>query len=164
MVGRILSASTTLQNQTNCIRNKAMNITKLAVALIASLVAPFSLQADNNLPITAAQRQKSPPDAVLADLMEGNKRYVAVDISELNIKDRVKASSKERFPQAVILSCLDFRVPVDDVFDQGFGNILSSASPAISKCGSTRLDGVRGRHQTCHGSRTRGMRRCKRRL
>jgi hypothetical protein len=64
------------------------------------------LKADDSLPITAAQQQKFTPDAFLADLMEGNKRYVAGDISEPNIKDRVKASSKERFPQAVILSYL----------------------------------------------------------
>jgi hypothetical protein len=124
MIGRILSASTTLQNQTNYIRNKAMNKTKLAVALIASLAAPFFLKADDNLPITAEQQQNLIPDAVLADLMEGNKRYVAGDISEPNIKDRVKAFSKGQFPQAVILSCLDSRIPVEDVFDQGIGDIF----------------------------------------
>ena len=101
-----------------------MNKTKLAVALIASLAAPFFLKADDNLPITAEQQQNLIPDAVLADLMEGNKRYVARDISEPNIKDRVKAFSKGQFPQAVILSCLDSRIPVEDVFDQGIGDIF----------------------------------------
>jgi carbonic anhydrase len=56
--------------------------------------------------------------------MEGNKRYVAGGISEPNIKDRVKAFSKGQFPQAVILSCLDSRIPVEDVFDQGIGDIF----------------------------------------
>jgi len=101
-----------------------MNKTKLAVALIASLAAPYFLKADDNLPITAEQQQNLIPDAVLADLMEGNKRYVARDISEPNIKDRVKASSKGQFLQAVILSCLDSRIPVEDVFDQGIGDIF----------------------------------------
>jgi len=101
-----------------------MNKTTLTVAFIASLAAPFSLKADDNLPITAEQQQKLTPDAVLADLMKGNKRYAAGNISEPNIKDRVEASSKGQFPQAVILSCLDSRVPVEDVFDQGIGDIF----------------------------------------
>ncbi|MDA9922060.1 hypothetical protein N9E25_01905 [Verrucomicrobiales bacterium] len=101
-----------------------MNKTKLAVALIASLAAPYFLKADDNLPIVAEQQQNLILDAVLADLMEGNKRYVAGDISEPNIKDRVKAFSKGQFPQAVILSCLDSRIPVEDVFDQGIGDIF----------------------------------------
>ncbi len=82
------------------------------------------MKADDNLPITAEQQQKLTPDAVLADLMKGNKRYAAGNISEPNIKDRVEASSKGQFPQAVILSCLDSRVPVEDVFDQGIGDIF----------------------------------------
>jgi len=104
--------------------NKTTLTVALTVAFIASLAAPFSLKADDNLPITAEQQQKLTPDAVLADLMKGNKRYAAGNISEPNIKDRVEASSKGQFPQAVILSCLDSRVPVEDVFDQGIGDIF----------------------------------------
>jgi len=34
------------------------------------------------------------------------------------------AASKGQFPQAVILSCLDLRVPVEDVFDQSIADIF----------------------------------------
>ena len=74
--------------------NKTTLTVALTVAFIASLAAPFSLKADDNLPITAEQQQNLTPDAVLADLMKGNKRYAAGNISEPNIKDRVEASSK----------------------------------------------------------------------
>jgi len=64
------------------------------------------------------------PDDVLRDLMEGNKRYVAGELSPPHVKKRIAAASKGQYPKAVILSCLDSRVPVELVFDQGIGDIF----------------------------------------
>lgn len=64
------------------------------------------------------------PDAVLKDLMEGNKRFVAGKLSDLNIVANIEASASGQYPKAVILSCLDSRVPVENVFDQGIGDVF----------------------------------------
>ena len=95
----------------------------VAIASIAFLNSAATAE-DSNLPITADQQKALTPDAVLEDLMEGNKRFVAGEIAEPNIKERVKAASTGQFPQAVILSCLDSRVPVESIFDQGIGDIF----------------------------------------
>ena len=71
------------------------------------------------------EKQKSiTPDEVIAELMEGNKKYVAGKLTPIDINKQVQATSKGQFPKAVILSCLDSRVPVELVFDQGIGDIF----------------------------------------
>lgn len=62
--------------------------------------------------------------AVLKDLMAGNARYAAGELSAPNIAARLAASAKGQHPKAVILSCLDSRVPVEQVFDQGIGDVF----------------------------------------
>ena len=95
---------------------------KKALLLPIALLGITAFAAD--LPISKSQQAELTPDKVLSDLMEGNKRYVEGKIAEPNIKERIKASSSGQFPQAVVLSCLDSRVPVEMIFDQGIGDIF----------------------------------------
>jgi carbonic anhydrase len=97
---------------------------KSVIIALSMAFAAFVPAIADDLPITAEQQKALTPEAVLTDLMEGNKRYVEGEISSPNIKSRIAAASKGQFPQAVILSCLDSRVPVEDVFDQGIGDIF----------------------------------------
>jgi len=93
------------------------------IAILTAACVTLPLIADD-LPITAEEQKDLTPDEVLEDLMEGNERYVAGEIAEPNIKARIEAASTGQYPQAVILSCLDSRVPVEDIFDQGIGDIF----------------------------------------
>ena len=92
--------------------------------LAAALSALPVTASGNNLPVTAEEQKSMTPDAVLTALLEGNKRYMAGKISDPNIKARIKASASGQHPKAVILSCLDSRVPVEQVFDVGIGDIF----------------------------------------
>lgn len=92
--------------------------------LAAALSALPVTASGNNLPVTAEEQKAMTPDAVLTALLEGNKRYMAGKISDPNIKARIKASASGQHPKAVILSCLDSRVPVEQVFDVGIGDIF----------------------------------------
>jgi carbonic anhydrase len=75
--------------------------------------------------ITADKQKSLTPDAVLADLMAGNQRFVSGAITNYkNLKGEVEATASGQFPQAVILSCLDSRVPVEQVFDQNIGDVF----------------------------------------
>ncbi|MEM8952659.1 MAG: carbonic anhydrase family protein [Verrucomicrobiota bacterium] len=76
------------------------------------------------LPVTAKEQSRLTPNAVLEDLLKGNKRFVAGRLSDPNIADRIKAATHGQFPKAVILSCLDSRVPVEQIFDQGIGDVF----------------------------------------
>lgn len=75
--------------------------------------------------VTTAERQKAlTPDAVLRELMEGNARFVAGESVRKDWPAEVRASAAAQHPKAVVLSCLDSRVPVEAVFDQGVGDIF----------------------------------------
>jgi len=98
----------------------------LTVGLFFSsgLVGCASQQTVAEAPISKSQQTSLTPDAVLADLMAGNARYVKGEFSNPDIQSRVSTTSTGQYPQAVILSCLDSRVPVELVFDQGIGDIF----------------------------------------
>lgn len=70
----------------------------------------------------------------LSRLLAGNKRFVADRASELDegIARRVSVS-KAQHPFATILGCVDSRVPVELVFDQGLGDlvVVRSAGEAL---------------------------------
>ena len=81
-------------------------------------------QAPAEGPISQAEQSALTPDEVLADLMQGNQRFTEGGLSDPNIEARVSQSATGQYPQAVILSCLDSRVPVEMVFDQGIGDVF----------------------------------------
>lgn len=74
--------------------------------------------------VSQEQQQQVTPDEVLKDLMEGNLRYTNNKTSPPNISARIAVSASGQYPNAVILSCIDSRVPVELVFDQGLGDIF----------------------------------------
>lgn len=105
--------------------------TTCCLTILATFLVASGLQADNhehsassNLPVTQDEQQALTPEAVLKSLMDGNSRFIAGDVADPNIKARVKASSTGQFPEAVILSCLDSRVPAEMVFDRGIGDVF----------------------------------------
>ncbi|MBL4661012.1 MAG: hypothetical protein JKY19_11705 [Alcanivoracaceae bacterium] len=58
-------------------------------------------------------------------LVEGNQRFVQNVKAQRNLQDQVFETSKGQYPFAVVLSCIDSRVPAELVFDQGIGDIFS---------------------------------------
>jgi carbonic anhydrase len=76
--------------------------------------------------ITAKEQAKLTPKGVLEDLMQGNERYTNNDLKERDLQAQVKATASGQYPKAVILSCIDSRVPVEYVFDQGVGDIFTA--------------------------------------
>ena len=94
-------------------------LSALSLVLLVSCSATHSA-----LPVSQAEQAALTPDAVIQDLMDGNARYQNGQLQSPNVKARIAASSTGQYPKAVILSCLDSRVPVEDVFDQGIGDIF----------------------------------------
>lgn len=98
------------------------NINLFALCAVA-LTLPLTVQAENLAP-SADEQKALTPDGVLKDLLAGNKRFVASNITDGNIEKRIEQTSKGQYPKAYILSCVDSRVPVELVFDQGIGDIF----------------------------------------
>ncbi len=64
------------------------------------------------------------PTSVLEDLLDGNKRYIDNNLTASDVTSLVKQTTGGQFPKAVILSCIDSRVPVELVFDQTIGDVF----------------------------------------
>ncbi|MEV0158650.1 carbonic anhydrase [Nonomuraea fuscirosea] len=76
-------------------------------------------------------RRPATPDEAWAKLREGNRRWAA-DASTHPHQDlgrRAEAARKQE-PYAVVVSCIDSRVPPEIVFDVGIGDILTVRSAA----------------------------------
>ena len=65
------------------------------------------------------------PKDALKILIEGNSRFVQSEKAQRDLQDQVLETSKGQYPFAVILSCIDSRVPAELIFDQGIGDIFS---------------------------------------
>lgn len=70
-----------------------------------------------------AQIALSPADA-LKDIMNGNERYMAKTMHERDYTSQRGSTVSGQFPKAVVLSCIDSRVPVETIFDQGIGDLF----------------------------------------
>ena len=59
-------------------------------------------------------------------LKEGNQRFLNKNEQDRDLHLQVSQTSGGQFPYAVVLSCIDSRVPVELVLDQGIGDIFSA--------------------------------------
>ena len=74
--------------------------------------------------LTKAEQDALTPDMVIQSLKDGNKRYVNNDLTQRDHSSLVRDAAFGQYPKAVILSCLDSRVTVEDVFDKGIGDLF----------------------------------------
>jgi carbonic anhydrase len=78
------------------------------------------------LPLPADAQSTLTPDAALAELMEGNKRFTTGKLTahEHDLAILKQHTEEKQEPFAAVLSCADSRVPVELVFDQSIGHIF----------------------------------------
>jgi carbonic anhydrase len=62
-------------------------------------------------------------EEALAELVAGNKRFVSGRPEHGHRVSAAAASSASQQPHAVVVGCIDSRVPLEAIFDQTFGNI-----------------------------------------
>lgn len=77
-----------------------------------------------NIAITKDVQGALSPNGVLQDLLEGNNRFVSGNIEGADNAALVSQTTGGQFPKAVVLSCIDSRVPVETVLDQAIGDIF----------------------------------------
>ena len=66
------------------------------------------------------------PNRAVEMLKEGNQRFLDKNVQDRDLHLQVSQTSSGQFPYAVVLSCIDSRVPVELVLDQGVGDIFSA--------------------------------------
>lgn len=77
------------------------------------------------LNVTTYDTQSSlKPVDVLTILKEGNKRFIEDQQIHRNLHEDIKATAGKQHPIAIVLGCIDSRVPVETIFDMGVGDIF----------------------------------------
>jgi carbonic anhydrase len=74
--------------------------------------------------LTKEEQDALTPDMVIQSLKEGNDRFMRNDLTARDHSAQVRESVKAQYPKAIVLSCVDSRVPVEDVFDRGIGDVF----------------------------------------
>ncbi len=74
--------------------------------------------------VTSSEQAAMSPQMVIADLKAGNARFVSGNSTKQDWIAQAEATASGQFPKAIVLSCLDSRVPVEVVFDQGIGDVF----------------------------------------
>ncbi len=64
------------------------------------------------------------PDKAITLLKEGNIRFRKHQHIDRDFMNEVAATAAEQYPFAIILGCIDSRVPVEILFDQGVGDLF----------------------------------------
>jgi carbonic anhydrase len=77
---------------------------------------------------SGAEPPRPRPAGALADLIEGNRRFVEGRPRYGHDVAAAAATSHEQHPRAFIVGCIDSRVPLEAVFDQTFGAVCVGRS------------------------------------
>ncbi|WP_295832808.1 carbonic anhydrase family protein [uncultured Winogradskyella sp.] len=77
-----------------------------------------------NIAITKDIQSALTADSVLQDLLKGNNRFVDGNPQSTDNSALVSQTTGGQYPKAVVLSCIDSRVPVETVLDQAIGDIF----------------------------------------
>lgn len=103
-------------------RREFVRLSALTAGLAASAAGPIRRAAGLTAVKPPARRD---PDAVLAHLLEGNKRFATGKPIHPRRKPEDFARLAEgQAPLAVIVACADSRVPPELIFDQGIGDLF----------------------------------------
>jgi carbonic anhydrase len=105
-------------------RQTFTNMAKFA-ALAASATITTQAQAKCSV-YTKETQSATSPEAALQRLIEGNARFVAGDTVNCDLMKQVKETATQQSPIAVVVGCIDSRVPPELVFDQRLGDIFSA--------------------------------------
>ncbi|MCX2477222.1 carbonic anhydrase family protein [Pedobacter sp. MC2016-05] len=107
---------------TSCLRNQPTNNSNPVDQLETIEIEKRDILVSE--PLSKKEQADLKPDEVVKRLMKGNKNFVEDNLTVRNTTERVRKASIGQYPKAVILSCLDSRVPVEDVFHSGIGNLF----------------------------------------
>jgi carbonic anhydrase len=96
--------------------------------VLAGTTAPFgrALAADQCTALTRERQAALSPDEILKELKAGNERFLSQTMRNCDLLGQVRATAGGQFPVALVIGCMDSRVPPELVFDQRIGDIFSA--------------------------------------
>jgi len=95
-------------------------------AICPSVVAASTqLAATLSRSLTKAERDSLTPLQVIDELKKGNERFRTGKMALRDYRAEKRSSAPGQYPAAVVLGCVDSRVPAEIVFDAGIGDIFT---------------------------------------
>ncbi len=105
-------------------RTAAVTVCLTVLAAIVGQQAPADTPATPEIQTRELQAAMTPRVA-LERLREGNRRFLSNTARRRDWSAEVSATASGQFPFAAILGCMDSRVPVEIIFDQGIGDVFA---------------------------------------
>ena len=102
----------------------------LEAAFAACAITPpaslslVQLSASMSASLTKEERDAMTPAQVIEELKKGNERFRMRKMAPRDYLAEKRASAAGQYPAAVVLGCLDSRVPAEIVFDAGIGDVF----------------------------------------
>jgi carbonic anhydrase len=75
---------------------------------------------------TAESQAAISPAEAIKMLKDGNSRFLEGSPIDRALHQQVAATASGQYPFAVVLGCIDSRVPVETLFDQGIGDVFTA--------------------------------------
>jgi carbonic anhydrase len=95
----------------------------LGACAITPVVSLAALQLSSKTgSLSKEERDRMTPSQVLEELKKGNERFRSGKMATRDYLAEQRASAGGQYPAAVILGCVDSRVPAEIVFDTGIGD------------------------------------------
>ena len=127
----------TVQQKIKQMTKKLLNVAVLAIAVQLLNACNSNTKKENEVRssskvanqnkhvMTKAEQDSLTPEQVLQEFIAGNQRFKNGNVTQREHSEEIrKAATEGQFPKAMVLSCVDSRVPVEDVFDQGIGDVF----------------------------------------
>lgn len=106
-------------------RTRALLRTITFAAVITMFISAEPVLAQHHNALTAEDQAEITPAKALDMLKEGNERFVKGKMAKRDLMQQVSQTAGGQYPHAVVLGCIDSRVPPELVFDQGIGDIFA---------------------------------------
>jgi carbonic anhydrase len=105
---------------------KRRNLLSEAVGACAIIPSAFAMQLGGNRDhsLTKEERDRMTRSQVIDELKKGNERFHENKAIRRNYLAEKRSSAAGQYPAAVVLSCLDSRVPAEIIFDAGIGDLF----------------------------------------
>lgn len=81
---------------------------------------------DNSKTLTRETQAEITPQIALEMLKQGNERFLNGEGLDRNFERQITKTSTGQYPYAIILSCIDSRIPTEIIFDQGIGDLFNA--------------------------------------
>jgi carbonic anhydrase len=107
-------------------RRRFLTTTLGVYAICPSLgFSPTQLAPNMSESLTKELRDSMTPSQVIDELKKGNERFRAGKMASRDYLAEKRSSAAGQYPAAVVLGCVDSRVPAEIVFDAGIGDIFT---------------------------------------